>query len=131
MQLVRCALSLADANAGNNSAAKMAMIAITTSSSIKVKALGFSRMRAGFPFIWVIYPSIIWNDSATRRSASKSDPRPNLPLLKSVLRFYRCQQVAQRRIEQVLRTGQRSTSVRLRPHNRSDFDLLDAPIGKH
>src|SRR2546421_17647 len=39
MQLVRCAVFLARANAGNNMDASIAMIAIMTSSSIKVKAL--------------------------------------------------------------------------------------------
>ena len=44
MQLVRMALSLTLARAGNNSAARMAMMAMTTNSSIKVKA-----RTAGYP----------------------------------------------------------------------------------
>src|SRR5437762_3103467 len=36
---MRCALALAFANAGSNSAARMAMMAMTTSNSISVKAL--------------------------------------------------------------------------------------------
>lgn len=40
VHLIRNALSLARESAGNNIAAKMAMMAITTSSSIKVKARG-------------------------------------------------------------------------------------------
>ncbi len=39
MQEVRSALLLADVSAGRSNAAKMAMIAMTTSSSIKVKAV--------------------------------------------------------------------------------------------
>src|SRR3954462_15098217 len=39
-QAVRCALALAFANAGSNSAARMAMMAMTTSNSISVNALG-------------------------------------------------------------------------------------------
>jgi len=38
-QLMRCALRLAAASAGSNRAARMAMMAITTSNSISVKAL--------------------------------------------------------------------------------------------
>src|SRR5271157_4588800 len=38
IQLMRCARDLARANAGSNMAARMAMMAITTSSSIRVKA---------------------------------------------------------------------------------------------
>ena len=37
MQLIPCALSLARLNVGSNKAAKIAIIAITTSSSIRVK----------------------------------------------------------------------------------------------
>ncbi|MGD1087784.1 MAG: hypothetical protein ABR955_03535 [Verrucomicrobiota bacterium] len=39
MQAIRFDLSLADDNAGSNIAARIAMMAITTNSSIKVKAL--------------------------------------------------------------------------------------------
>jgi len=47
-QVVAWALAFALANAGNSIAAKMAMMAMTTSSSIKVKAcpLGFRRTLA-------------------------------------------------------------------------------------
>jgi hypothetical protein len=40
---IRTALFFACANAGRSNAARMAMIAITTSNSIKVKALGLLR----------------------------------------------------------------------------------------
>jgi hypothetical protein len=40
MQKARLAFSLAAANAGSSNAARTAMIAMTTSNSIKVKALG-------------------------------------------------------------------------------------------
>src|SRR5437773_564200 len=52
LQLLRhwtfCALTFAFARAGSNNAAKMAMIAITTSNSIKVKA--FDRVQQIFIF---------------------------------------------------------------------------------
>src|ERR1700733_405082 len=43
-QLIRCALRLAAASAGSNMAARMAMMAITTSSSMSVNALFCLRM---------------------------------------------------------------------------------------
>src|ERR1017187_9736413 len=44
VQLMRCALALARARAGSNKAARMAMMAITTNNSIRVKAPIFLRM---------------------------------------------------------------------------------------
>jgi hypothetical protein len=41
MQLVRLAFSLATVNTGRSSAAKIAMMAMTTSSSISVNPVGF------------------------------------------------------------------------------------------
>jgi hypothetical protein len=41
---VRLAFSFAEASAGNNSAARIAMMAMTTSSSIKVKAFPSARL---------------------------------------------------------------------------------------
>src|SRR5437773_12552807 len=38
VQLIRCARALARASAGNNMAARMAMIAMTTNNSMRVKA---------------------------------------------------------------------------------------------
>ena len=47
MQDIACALYFALANAGNSIAASIAMIAITTSNSIKVKPIAGAR-KAGF-----------------------------------------------------------------------------------
>src|SRR5437899_11834688 len=57
VQLMRCARALARASAGNNMAARMAMIAITTNNSISVKALicfrRFFITFVGFYFIFL------------------------------------------------------------------------------
>src|SRR5437764_14954225 len=54
-QLMRCARALARASAGSNMAAKMAIIAMTTNNSIKVKAANFLRR-----FFIELYWFLIW-----------------------------------------------------------------------
>jgi hypothetical protein len=56
-QAVRLAFSLALARAGNNIAASMAIIAMTTKSSIKVKA--GPRTAAGFFELQIIFSTLI------------------------------------------------------------------------
>ena len=51
MHLAACALSLARANAGNSNAARMAIMAMTTNSSISVKPSSLLTER-GFNFIY-------------------------------------------------------------------------------
>src|SRR4051812_36863551 len=55
MQYMPCAFVLALANAGNNMPARIAMIAITTNSSIKVKPLGLRV--ASFRFLMTTPPT--------------------------------------------------------------------------
>src|SRR5437879_6458428 len=54
-QLMRCARALARASAGSNMAARMAIIAMTTNNSIKVKAAIFLRR-----FFIELYWFLIW-----------------------------------------------------------------------
>src|SRR5438874_1419347 len=54
-QLMRCARALARASAGSNMAARMAIIAMTTNNSIKVKAANFLRR-----FFIELYWFLIW-----------------------------------------------------------------------
>src|SRR5438132_11580728 len=55
VQLLRCARALARASAGSNMAARMAIIAMTTNNSIKVKAAIFLRR-----FFIELYWFLIW-----------------------------------------------------------------------
>src|SRR5664279_3771686 len=48
MQLISCAFRFADASAGSSSAARMAMMAMTTSSSIRVNPCGEGLWTEGF-----------------------------------------------------------------------------------
>ena len=50
MQLICCALAFAPERAGNSIVAKIPMMAITTSSSIRVKALCAFRCRGNMEF---------------------------------------------------------------------------------
>src|SRR5258707_8647668 len=75
-QAICCAFCLALARAGNNIAAKMAMMAITTSSSIKVKplacgfwGLGEGRFQGSLPVIFMCARLLI---CGSRRDATEN-----------------------------------------------------------
>src|SRR5208283_4143353 len=77
-QLMRCALRLAAASAGSRSAARMAMMAITTSSSISVKALFCLRIL----FIGsMVFGLRLWGDGPSKLPDSNAQSTPVEKLL--------------------------------------------------
>src|SRR6266699_2153517 len=63
-----CALTLALLSAGNSIAARIAMIAMTTSNSIKVKALQSAKLLAAAEGLWII-------DSSSRGQPGRADSK--------------------------------------------------------